>query len=385
MPLRPRLTALAALVMLAVCTALVPAFGVAPEGGDLDVFSAYAHRVAGGAVPYRDFGLEYPPGALAAIVPPGLGGVAEHTYAVRFVWAMLALLAVTIVLLARRPRAAFLVALSPLLLGPVTLKRFDALPALLTVAALLLARRRRFAWSGAALGVGAAVKLYPALLLPVLAIAAGRRAGARAVGAFVLACAAVFAPFVVLAPGGVATSIQDQLGRHLQLETPLASLALLAHSFGLVSVGLVSEAHTYGLGGASGVLLAAVTSVLFVAALVLVWRRTPQLVRTDRGLELAWAATLCVAVVLGRVLSPQYLVWLLPVVPLVGLGAALLLVAAVLVTNWWYPAHYLDAVVHGDRASLELLVLRNLLLVTLLLALLRRSGALRLRWRRARR
>ena len=124
------------------------------------------------------------------------------------------------------------------------MKRFDALPALLTLAALLLALRRRYAWSGAALGIGTAVKLYPVLLLPVLAIAAGRRAGARAVGAFVLACGAVFVPFLVLSPHGVESSIRDQVGRHLQIETPLASLALLAHSVaGLVDRCRLGGAH----------------------------------------------------------------------------------------------------------------------------------------------
>ena len=365
MALRSRIVAGTAIVVLALSTALVPAFGVRPEGGDLDVFSAYAARIVHGAVPYRDVALEYPPGALAAIVAPAVGSPAEHTYAARFAWGMLALLAATIVLLARRPRAALIVALSPLLLGPVVLKRFDALPALLTLIALLLAQRRRWGWSGAALGLGTAVKLYPVLLLPALAIAAGRRAAPRTVAAFVVACAAVVVPFLVLAPHGVVESVRSQLGRHLQIETPLASVALLAHSFGLLDVGVVSEAHTYALGGTSGAALGLLTSVAFVAALALVWGRAP---RND--LVLTWAATLAAAVVLGRVLSPQYLLWRLPVVPLVSRRGAALLVAAAVVTNVWYPASYLDVVVRQERGDLVLLVARNAVLSALLAVLL---------------
>lgn len=365
MPLRHRIVAGAALVVLALATALVPAFGVRPEGGDLDVFSAYAARIVDGAVPYRDVSLEYPPGALAPIVAPAVGSPSEHTYAVRFAWTMLALLAATIVLLAWRPRAALLVALSPLLLGPVVLKRFDALPALLTLVALVLAQRRRWAWSGAALGLGAGVKLYPVLLLPALALAAGRRAAPRAVAAFVAACAAVVVPFLVVAPHGVVESVRTQLGRHLQIETPLAGLALLAHSFGVLDVGVVSEAHTYGLGGTSGTALALLTSLAFLAALALVWWRAP---RND--LVLTWAATLTAAVVLGRVLSPQYLLWLLPVVPLVSRRVAALLVAAVVLTNLWYPASYLDVVVRQERGDLLLLTARNAVLIALLAVLL---------------
>lgn len=366
MTLRLRLATTIALVLLAVSTAAVPAFGVGPEGGDLDVFFGYATKIVHGAVPYRDVKLEYPPGALAAIVPPELGSPSERAYAARFAWAMLALFAASILMLARRPRAAFVVALAPLLLGPVVLKRFDVLPMLLTLLALELALRRRYALSGAALGLGTAVKLYPVLLLPLLLVAAGR----RALVGFVVACAAVFVPFVVISPHGVIASIHDQVGRHLQIETPLASLALLAHSVGLVSVGVVSEAHTYGLGGTSGLALALLTTVFFVAALVLIWRRAPQLVRTREGTVLAWAATLCTTVVLGRVLSPQYLVWLLPFVPLVGLRATALFVVALVVTNVWYPASYLDVVVRMERGDIALLVARNALLIGLLALLL---------------
>jgi hypothetical protein len=250
------------------------------------------------------------------------------------------------------------------------LKRFDVLPALLTLVALQLTLSRRYAWAGAALGLGTAVKLYPVLLLPLVVLAAGRRAGARAVGAFAVACAAVVGPFLVLAPHGVIDSVRSQLGRHLQIETPLASLALLAHSLGVVKVGVVSEAHTYGLGGSSGVLLAGVTTLAFLASLALIWRNAPRLVSSPDGLVLAWAATLCTAVVLGRVLSPQYLIWLLPIVPLVGYRATLWLVAALIATNVWYPVPYLDVVVHQDRGGIVLLVVRNVLLTVLLASLL---------------
>ena len=370
MPPRLRLTSTIALVVLALSTQLVPALGVAPEGGDLDVFYGYATKIVHGEVPYRDLRIEYPPGALAAIVPSALGTPSEHTYAMRFALVMLGLFAALIVVLARRRRAAFVVALAPLLLGPLVLKRFDVLPALLTLAALQLTLSRRHAWAGVALGFGTAVKLYPVLLLPLVVIAAGRRAGARAVGAFALACAAVFGPFFVLAPHGVIDSVRSQVSRHLQIETPLASLALLAHSLGIVKVGVVSEAHTYGLGGSSGALLALVTTVAFLASLVLIWLNAPRLVRSRDGLVLAWAATLCAAVVFGRVLSPQYLIWLLPIVPLVSFGATLWLVAALIATNIWYPGPYLDVVVHLERGDILLLVVRNLLLTALLATLL---------------
>jgi hypothetical protein len=274
MILRARLTTTVALVVLLVSTALVPAFGVGSEGGDLDVFYGYASRIVKGQVPYRDVRLEYPPGALAAIVPPALGKPAEHAYAVRFEVVMVLLFALTIDVLARRrARAALVVALAPLLLGEVVFKRFDILPALLTLVALLLIQRKRYASSAAVLGLGTAVKLFPVLLLPIVLIAAGRRAAPKALAAFAAACALAFVPFLVLSPHGVVASIHDQVSRHLQIETPLASLALLAHTVAGLKIGVVSESHTYGLGGTSGFLLAAATTMAFVAALALIWWR----------------------------------------------------------------------------------------------------------------
>lgn len=366
MPFRARLTSLAALAVFVVATALVPAFGLVPEGGDLNVFYDYGTKIVDGAVPYKDLQLEYPPGALAPIVAPAAGSPTKHAYAHRFVWGAIALFAVTILMLARRPRAAFVVALAPVLLGPVVFKRFDVLPMLLTLVALDLALRKRYAWAGAALGVGTAVKLYPVLLLPVLVVAAGR----RAVAGFVVACAAIFLPFLVLSPHGVLESIWKQVGRHLQWETPLASLALLAHSLGIFSIGLISEGRTYAIGGKPGFVLAALTTVLFIAALVVIWRRLPELARTREGMMLAWTATLAVAVTLGHVLSPQYLIWLLPFVPLLGLGVTALYALALVLTNIWYPAGYMRVETHMDRGDIVLLVARNAVLIALVAVLL---------------
>ncbi len=138
----------------------------------------------------------------------------------------------------------------------------------------------------------------------------------------------------------------------------------------MVKVGVVSEAHSYGLGGSSGALLAVSTTLLFLVSLVVVWLNAPRLVGSRDGLVLAWAATLCAVVVFGRVLSPQYLLWLLPVVPLVSLRVTLWLVAALIATNIWYPSRYLDVVLHNDRGDIVLLVVRNALLTVLLASLL---------------
>ena len=65
-------------------------------------------------------------------------------------------------------------------------------------------------------------------------------------------------------------------------------------------------------------------------------------------------ACVCAFVVFGKVLSPQYLIWLVPLVALVGgrrgIAAIALLAAALVATQVWFPDHYWDYVYDLDRA-----------------------------------
>jgi hypothetical protein len=84
------------------------------------------------------------------------------------------------------------------------------------------------------------------------------------------------------------------------------------------------------------------------------------------------AASLVAFVALGKVLSPQFLIWLLPLVPLVrgrrGLAASALLGLSLLLTQVWFPIRYFDLVAFEAFPSWVLLA-RDLVLVALLVVL----------------
>src|SRR5262249_57528003 len=97
-----------------------------------------------------------------------------------------------------------------------------------------------------------------------------------------------------------------------------------------------------GGGGADGG--AVVSSFVQVAVLVWIWWAYARGPATAAALVRASAAAICAFVAFGKVLSPQFLIWLIPVVPLVrgrrGLWASVLLLAALVLTQIWFPFRY---------------------------------------------
>jgi uncharacterized membrane protein len=314
-----------------------------------------------GLVPYRDFAVEYPPGALAVFLFPAAFG----DYASAFAWEMAACGVLLVAAVAAiRLEASFYVALAPVLAGSLILSRFDLWPALLTVAAVaaLLRERHRLGWG--LLGAAFAVKLWPFVLVPP-ALAWSYRAGrARAALAGIAVAALVFVPFALVAPRGVWDSVSGQASRPLQIESLGASLFTV---FGRPSVVTTHGSQNIAGHGAAAALFGTAQLVV-LAALWLACARGPM---TPARLLRYSAASVAAFVAFGKVLSPQFLLWLIPLVPLVrgrrGLAATALLTLALVLTQAWFPGAYFDYVRSFHDAGVVLA--RNLTLVALVAVL----------------
>ena len=384
---------------------------------DLRVYQPYGSAVAKRQMPYRDFALEYPPGALPMFIGPGTYLVARgsttgatwapmNTDANRYYRAFTGLVianTVVIVVLtafslaalsrpARRTGFALaVVALSPLLLGDVFPGRFDVWPAALTALALTLGLFRRHCLAGGALGVGAATKVYPVLLLPVLIAVAvrerGIRAGVFAATSALAAVAAVFLPFLIVAPSGTWHSLRVQFQGGLQIESVTASLLVNAEHLenklgslgfppasGLTNRAIESGIQRSVLVGPGVGATAATASVLLGLVLIALWVAVARS-RGDPREDLVRfsAAVVACALVFSSVLSPQYLIWLIPLVPLVagrrGAAATVLLAAAAILTNVWFPSGYQRYENGLGDGPAALLFARNLLVVATALVL----------------
>jgi hypothetical protein len=350
---------------------------------DTPVYERYGEAMTQGQVPYRDFAVEYPPAALPVFLLPALGEGDSSDFERRF-GGLMAALGVACVLLvaavASAPWAPLFVAAAPLALGSVMLTRFDLWPAALTVAALALLVGGRFRLGFGALGLATAAKLYPALLVPIAFAHVwrlrGRREALICAGAFLAVVAAVVLPFAVLSPGGVWDSFWRQAGRPLQIESLGAGLLLVSHHLFGLELTMESSHGSQNLVGTGADVLSVASTLVQAAVLVAIWlwyARGP----AERGrLLAASAAVVCAFVAFGKVLSPQFLIWLIPLVPLVGgrrgLAACGLLAAALVLTQLWFPFRYWELALEFDTAASWLVLLRDVVLVVLTLMLMTR-------------
>lgn len=382
--------AVAAAVFLLSWLALHTAWYDDAEIVDTPVYERYGKAIADGAVPYRDVEPEYPPGALAAFVLPALASSDSDGFRDAFEVLMALFGVATIVaaavalrgLRASRERVAAalgLVAVFPLLLGPVVLTRFDLYPAAVVAAAFAAFAHGRDRLGSGLLGAAVAVKLYPGVLVPLAVGYVWRRHGRRealvCLGLAAGVAAAVFLPFVALAPVGVAESIGGQLSRPLQIESLGAALYLAAHHVFGIDVEMRSGHGSQNLHGTGTGVAALLLSAAQLAALVWIWLRRPG----SREELLRWSAAALVAfVALGKVLSPQFLIWLVPAVALVGgargFRAKTLLAAALVLTQLWFPSRYWDLARELDGGVAALVLVRDLVLVALLVVLVSTRG-----------
>jgi Glycosyltransferase family 87 len=318
----------------------LPYFSRGSVIGDVYIYHGWADTMTGGGTfPSADPQWQYPPAAALIMLFPklvaqlGIGYVNSF-----FLFALAADAAVFLLLLGQADRIAAESGHEPHLggvwawvlgiaaLGPIVLMRYDVIVTALAVGgmvATVAATQRRSAeraehatWSlrGALLGLGAVVKVWPVVLLAGLP---GGRRGLRALvsaGVFALvACGALAAAL----PGAL-SFLNHQSSRGIEVEAVFASVFMIASWFGY-PIKTVHEDGNFQLSGpgTSAVASGAILLTLLGFGIVLWWRvrrfhpdRWSPALMYDAGFTV-----LLVMVVTSRVLSPQYLIWL------VGLSA----------------------------------------------------------------
>jgi len=360
---------------------------------DIDIYNWYASLMHQGLQPYRDFHVEYPPLAVPIFVLPGhVGSLAHYTTWFSYLMFLFALgmtavtgaAAVALWPTGRRAYAAVaLLALATAATGAILENRYDIVVALVIAFFTLFLIQRQLLAASFALGVGFALKLTPVALLPLVLLFVTRPR--RALGPLTLfAFAAVlpFVPYVISSPRGIWYVFQYHLHRPLQVESVLATPLMVGRALHIIGGHWVYSHGSHAIAAPGAYLLATLSGPLTLAALAVTYavivRRRALLRAAPRIAPLAVLAVILTIMAFGKVLSPQYVIWMLPVVALVGVQdgvLATLALATLLLTQVEFPARYGDLLAF-DRATVLVVAARNLLLVVTLVMTLWRLAKL---------
>lgn len=361
--------------------ALLPTIIAGKVLGDLPLYRVWAERALVDGV---WMGIHeqwvYPIGAIVPIVLADVAGPMLY----QLLWFLLTVglnaLAVGTLTSWGRNRAGFAAAwfwlAFSLVLSPVGLLRLEGLSAPLVIMGLVLLARRPVL-AAALLAVATWIKVWPAAVILAVVTAGRRRLGVLLTGA---AVSALIAATVWMFGGQrfLTGFVTMQSDRALQLEAPVTTPWVWLAALGQRGTAIYQNyaiATREVRGPGTELVAAAMTPVMFlvigaiVVLLVLAMRRS----RDRAQLVLLGALALVTTfVVLNKVGSPQYMLWIAPVV-VVGVAhnwalwrvpAYLTLLIGVL-TTLIFPIFYLP-LVHGDGSALLLLTVRNTLLVVLL-------------------
>ncbi|MDP2711131.1 MAG: glycosyltransferase family 87 protein [Solirubrobacteraceae bacterium] len=345
------------------------------------MYRTYAELLHAGQLPYVDFAFEYPPLAALPLWLAGVPGLDDATIA----WSFGVLMALCLVagqqLAARLAgggrdglTVAWLLVLTPVVIGASVRTHFDPLPIAIALAGLLAFARERNDVGFLLLGLGTMTKLFPGLLA-VLAVVwlLGRgqpRAALRGGAIFVAVVVAISLP---LAGSGYVDSFAFHLERPVQIESSAASVLFALGGSQVTGTNLRPDRFkSNGLDGGHADTVEAIFAVLLIAALaaiaLLAARR-----RDARQLVLCGFAALLAFVALGKVFSPQYVIWLAPFAAIAWVWGqrtvAALTAAAIVLTHVEFPSRYFD-LINVDHGVVALVATRNALLLAALVVLL---------------
>ncbi|MBE0428503.1 MAG: DUF2029 domain-containing protein [Thermoleophilia bacterium] len=385
---------------------------------DLPLYYNYAGRIAGGMLPYRDFALEYPPvGMMLLLLPRLISGPGYGAYVFWFQAELLAMSCGIVVMLSgmawrqwqsvrKMAQVLALYSFFILALGSIVKLRYDLAAAFVMLACLaaFTSDRRRLAWL--LIGVGIMTKVVPVLMAPVFLIVHFRRRQYREMltgPVLALLVALLIAlPFLLASPSGLATAFTYHVERPLQLESSWASPLLLLSVFVDFELKVMPSYGSHNVFSAGSDALATlsgpVTLALLVAGYLVFWRgsRAPRdesagMLGGHDGAEqqryrqsqVTLFSTLAIASFIfgGKVLSPQFMIWLLPLMPLIACRQRRLLLglftAILLITHWEFPTRYWGLYMM-QTDMIIVVTLRNLLLGVMVFSLLaagRRAAA----------
>lgn len=346
--------------------------------GDVKLYQSVVGDLLSGTLPYRDRTFEYPPYILPVLLFPQLFGEAQYPAAFMILLLvvnyMIMLLLLRITIRGSEPLRSLLSLATYCVAIPFLrfflLQRYDLWPALISLVGIWMLCSERYVLSGLFIAAGIGVKVYPVLFVPVLFVLAARKNKGRPflrgliVGLLPMALLSLILPWWRFA--------QFHGSRGLQCESIYASVLWLGQQLGLTHTKWVFVRAWIEVQGPSATALLPWARVLFAVTVILsVTMATLAAARLYKPSAAEIARVLLVPllafVAFNQVLSPQYMIWILPLAALACLEGnpwpVILIVFAAILTPIFYPSlngEYGTGLTLGETTAL---VLRNSILI----------------------
>jgi len=194
--------------------------------------------------------------------------------------------------------------------------RFDLVPSALTLVAILFAVRKRWNWAFTFLALATVFKFYPLVLLIPFLLTEQMESGTKwaswrrwtPLAIFAAVCMGVMVISLFLSVEGTLAPFSYFANRPFQVESPGASLLWLFNFLG----NPLQPVFAYGSFSVVSPLSSPVSlidTVLLVAGLTYTWWLQW---RGKTDLVVSCLLTLMIIIFTGKVFSPQYLLWILP-------------------------------------------------------------------------
>ena len=329
-----------------------------------------------GLSPYgKTLQMEYPPGAIPIMMVPRYVRAAPYrTEFVAFMVLFDALGLYGLVRIARRTGSWWGAATWFLLvpaLGPVTYTRLDMVVAVVFVWTVERALANRWGHVGVLIAAGTAVKLVPALLLPLLFFVAPRDRRRLLVGSFAGTVALAVTPFLNVLPGLYQSVIGYHAERGVQAESLWGAGLLAARWVWAYPVSIVASHRAWDAVASSSDLLKTISNGLSLAvvglAVVFAWRTR---IGDLRRVSLLAFGAMSLLVGVGRVYSPQYLMWLIALgavamamAPRRAAPAVAVLAVTTGLAHLEFPVWFWDVLFYDKGGALIVLLVRDVLTI----------------------
>ena len=282
--------------------------------------------------------MEYPPFSLVFMAIPRIFGWTPEAYEVCYVIEVFVFMVIGLIYTDKlaqhfgkdRKNAMLAYSVLMVLLLEFVTDRYDIFPAVLTLMSIYYFVKDRYVLAFVLIAVGMMTKLYPAMVFPIyiLLFAAKKDWGEAARGtlAFVITTLVIIVPVLIIEPDMIWNFLNYHSDRPLQIETLAASLIYPFSMFGLITVQITSakDPGSFGsdnlVGGVPDAVAGMLTPIMIagVVAICILFLLTYLRAQDKdkvRLLALAISGVIMAFMVLGKVFSSQYLIWVIsPVV-----------------------------------------------------------------------